>query len=783
MEFSEKFIERNIAELSKEYDLKFSANILLSRMMPDLIDGLKAVQRRAIYVMYLKNGGKEPRKVASISGDVFGRVHPHAPTAIEGSIVNMAQEWRNSIPLISPKGNFGNKSGSVAGASRYIQASLSDYCIACFFEDWKDSVVEMEMAYDEETLMPTFLPAKYPNILLNGCKGIGHMGYSCNLPCYNFRELIEATVQLIINPKSNIVLIPDSPSGADIIQTDFDKLSNSGRGSYMQRCVYDIDDVNNVIKITALPDGFSSKDITEKIADIKEKNGLPELTGMEDFSGKDVDIHLHIRSDINPYKFIKKLISEVAGLQQTYPITITVTYNYRYYDWSIKQLLLEWIKWRKQQKRVSISNKRSSLTAEQRVNDIKLFIMNKDNLEETINIFRNSHNRTEIEEKLIKRYHNTPIRLDSLQARALSNMRMIELTIDAYNEYKKKAEELEKQLKEIDDILHSEKGIDKVIIAELRDGIKRFGKPRRSNVVPYKISTATDVEGYCIIQLASDGTCIRKTATNAEEEPIPNDSNGFAVVVDNDSSFIIIDDSGNHTFIKVKELPVDTEVPVYRYTKRVLNGNIVAMLPVDIDSDLCCTLVSKRGIMKRIRIAEFGPSKRPVMALEEGDKIVRGIVMKEKSPKDLLVYTKDGYGQRLENSSIKITSPNAKGVVGFKVGSEDEVIGLFAISPEQNDYIVYVTARGKMRLNLLEYLPVRNNKHDSCVQLITLSDRDKLVAVVGCNKLDKIQVFYDDNDSEIVELEHMKEETMGAEPKKVVNKNMVSARITKVKLV
>lgn len=783
MELSEKFIDKNIAELAKDYELIFSSNILLQRMMCDLVDGLKPVQRRALYIMYTKNNGKDFRKVASISGDTFGKVHPHSPTAIDSAIVNIAQDWRNSIPLIDIEGNKGDVSGSVAGASRYIKAKLSDYCYACFFEDWKDSIVDMEMGYDEETMMPTFLPAKYPNVLLNGCKGIGHMGFACNLPCFNFREVTEAAVQLILNPKANIVLIPDSPTGADIIQTDFNKLCNSGRGSYMQRCTYEINDVKNTIRITALPEGITSKMITERIADIKEKNGFPELIDMEDFSGTDINIVLSIRSDINPYKYVKKLISDVAGLQQSYPVTITVTYDYNYYDWSIKQLLIEWIKWRREQVHIVISNKRSTLTAEQRVNDIKLFIMNKDNLEETIRIFRDSHNRDEIEEKLIKRYHNTPIRLDSLQARALSNMRMIELTIDAYNGYKEKAEELDRKLNEIDEIFHTENGIDKVIIAQLRDGIKRFGKPRKSNVVPYKISTARDVEGYCIIQLASDGTVIRRTATNAEEEPIPTDSNGFAVVVDNDSSFIIIDDTGAHTFIKVKELPVDTEVPVYRYTKKVLSGNIVAMLPVDIDSDLCCTLVSKRGIMKRIRISDFGTSKRPVMSLEEGDKIVRGIVMKEKSQKDLLIYTKDGYGQRLENSSIKITSPVARGTVGFKVGADDEVIGLFAISPEQNSYIVYVTTRGKMRLNLLEYLPVRNNKNDSMVQLITLPDRDKLIAVVGCNKLDKIQVFYDDNDSEIVEVEHMPEETMSAEPKKAVKKNMVSARITKVKLV
>lgn len=783
MEFSEKFIERNIGELAKELDLLFSVNVNLARMGSDLIDGLKVVQRRAIYSMFTVDGGKKYQKVATVSGDTMGHYHPHGDAAISQSIVNMAQPWHNIIPLVDISGNCGDISGSPAGADRYIKAKLSDYAIACFFEDWKESVVDMEVAFDEESMLPKYLPSKYPNVLLNGCKGIGHMGVSCNIPSYNFREVCEATIQLMSNPKANIVLIPDSPTGADIIQTDFGKLTNSPRGSYIQRCTYEIDDATNSIMITSLPDNITSNMIRERIADIKEKGGFRELVDMNDYSGLEVKLQLIVRSDVNPYKFIKKLISEVGGLQQTYPVTITVTYELKSYDWTVKEVLLEWIKWRREQKHVSISNKRATLTAEQRINDIKLFIMNKDNLDETVKIFRTSHNRAEIEERLIKRYHNTEIRLDSLQARALSNMRMVELTIDSYNSYKEKAEELKNKLDEIEEILHTKNGVDKVIIAELRDGMKRFGTDRRSNVVPYNISTANVVEGFCIIQLSSDGTVIRKKATNAEEEPIPTDSNGFACVVDNDSSFILISDNGSHTFVRVNDIPVDTEFPVFRFTKKVLSGNIIAMLPVDMESNLCCTLISKKGTIKRFKISELGPSKKPVMQLDDGDKIVRGIVLNEKSQKELLVYTKNGLGQRLDNNSIRLTAPSSKGVNGFKINSDDEIIGVYAISPEQNQYLLYATARGKMRLNLLEYLPRRDSKHDQMVQLINLPDRDKLVAVVGCNKLDKLQIFYDDNENEIIDIQNMKEETMGAEPKKVVKHNMMSTKIAKVKLI
>lgn len=780
MEFSEKFIDKNIAELCENYDKIKGANTNLARIMVDLIDGLKPVQRRALYVMYLKDQGKTFRKLATISGDVFGRVHPHSPTAIEDAIVGIEQPWQNSIPLIEGEGNFGSISGDVAGASRYIKARLSEYSRACFFDDWKDSVVDMDQAYDEETMEPRYLPAKYPNVLLNGCLGIGY-GLGTNIPCYNFKELVEATIVLMVNPKADIILIPDSPTGADIIDTNFLKLCEQG-GVYTQRCTYRIDDNKNEIIIDALPYQVSANSIREKIADIKEKNGLPELLAMSDMSGKTIDIHLHIRDDVNPYKFMRKLIKEVAGLERTYPVNITITDNYQNFDWSVKRVLLEWIQWRREQKRVVVGHKRTTLMAEQRTNDVKIFLMNEKNLEDTVGIFRSRRNREEIEKALVEKYRNSEIRMDSLQARTLSNLRMIDLSIDAYQNCLKRREEIARELETVEQTLEAKDGIDKLIIAELRDGIKRFGVPRRSNIVPYKISVTSDVEGACIVQLSSDGDVVRTQASNVNEEPVPLDSDGFAVRVENDASFILIDNQGYHTFVRVRDIPLDSKVPVHRYAKKKIGSKIVAMLPCEIDSDLCCTLVSKKGVLKRIRISDMAPSKKPCIDISSKDEIVRGIVTGVRSQKDILVYTRNGMGQRFDPNGIRITSPSAKGGNGFKLSKDDEIIGCYAINPAENQYILYVTSKGKMRLNLIEYLPARDSKHDAMVRLISLNDRDKLIAVLGCNKLDTVQVFFDDGTDEIVDIKNIPESTMSAEPKKLTQKNAVSSNIVKAKL-
>lgn len=777
----EKFIDKNIALLCKEFDMIRGQNVNISRISPGLIDGVKPVARRLLYVMYLKDQGKKYRKVAAITGDTMARLHHHGQGSIKDALVGLEQWWNNNLPLIDGAGsNYGTPAGDEAGADRYILARLSEYALDCFFSEWKESTVDMRLGADEETMEPLYLPAKYPNVLFNGTLGIGY-GLASNVAAYNFKEACEATIALIQNKNAPIILIPDSPTGCDVIQSDFKHATESSRASYAMRCKYHVDDELNQIVITAMPYQVSSNSIVEKIADIKERNaGLSELKNMEDLSGKKIDLHLYLKDDVNPYKFMKKLISSVGGLEKTYPINVTVENEYQTFDWSIRDVILQWIRYRREQKRIVVIHRHTSLLAEQRTNDVKIFLLQEENFDKTLAIFKNSKNKQDIEQNLIKEYRNTEIQMDSLQAKTLSEMRMYQLSKEEYEKCLKRREELFIEIKDVEDILNTEKGIDKLIIAELREGIKKYGVPRKSNVVPYKISIDTEVEGSCILQLSSDGMILRKIATNVDEEPVPTDSNGFAVKVDNDSSFILIDENGLFSFIKARELPVDKEVPVNRFLKQAL-GTIVAMLPFDFDSSLCCTLISKDGMLKKMRIRDITPSKRPCIDITKEDRLIKGIVTKEKSDRDILIYTDNGMGQRLDPNNLRITSTLAKGNPGFKLFN-DGIVGCYAINPKENQYVLYVTAKGKMRLNEIEYLPMRDSKHDKMVRLIELPDRDHLVSVIGCNRLDKVQVFYQDGETETVDVSKLPIETMGSEPRKVTERNAVSNTIVKVKL-
>ena len=582
------------------------------------------------------------------------------------------------------------------------------------------------------------------------------------------------------DPNAAFLLIPDSPTGCDIVAGNFPKMCEGGTGAYTMRCKYEIDSDQNIVIIKALPYQVTVNTIRERIADIKEKNGLAELINMQDYSGKEVDLHLHVRHDVNPYKFIKKLIEQIGGLEKSYPVNITVTDDYRSYDWSIRQLLLEWIKYRREQKRVVVNHSRTTILGEQRTNDVKIFIMQGNNLDETVKIFRTSRNRSEIEQRLIEKYKDTSIKMDSLQARTLSDMRMVELTVESYEKCLNRRDELEKELERVNTILSNPSGIDDVITEELRDGVKRFGTERKSSVVPYKISIETEIEGYCILQLSADGNVMRRMCSNVDEEPVPNDINGFAVKVENESSFVAIDEDGYFAFIRAKDLPIDSEVPLNRFIRDNL-GKVVALIPFDIDNDYHCTLISKHGILKKFAINEMKPSKKPCIELTKDDKLIKGITSRKITSRDILVYTDQGYGQRLDPNMIRVTSYQAKGIRGFKLPKNDEIIGCYLVDPRKQ-YLLYVTTRGKARINRTEFLPVREDKHEEMVRLIGLGDRDSLVAIIGVQRTDKLQVFYQDGQDETVDISKISEGTMSSAPEKITKVSSISSRIVKVKI-
>ena len=463
----------------------------------------------------------------------------------------------------------------------------------------------------------------------------------------------------------------------------------------------------------------------------------------------------------------------VAGLEKSFSVNMSVTNDFMSFDLSVKEILLQWIKYRCDQKRVVISNKRTNLLYEQRINDIKLFIMNKNNLEKTIAIFKNGLNRKSIEKTLIETYKNSVIKMDSLQAQALSEMKMYELSKEYYQKYLNKKEELIKEIDKVEKILNEENGITNIIITELTEGAKKFGSPRKSNVVDEEIKSTVDIDSYCILQI-SDGVVNRTAVTNVDEEPIPNDPNGFAIKAEDHSQFIVIDENGLYSFIKVNEIPLGIDVPLVHFLHQKLS-KIIAIISTE-DLSKSCLLVTKMGYIKALSLDSFAPSRtKPCIKLRDKDKLIKGILLNQNSDKDLIIYTKEGFGQRFNFK----TSSKFSGQPLIILNKDDEVCGCFIINGKEKDLLLYITSRGKVRLNLSKYLPQRGSIKEEKVNLIPLSSSDSLVAIIACNNFDSFKIFFDDFSCRELKVSDLKPTTMSSEPEQIFPKGK---KIVKIKL-
>ncbi|NNV04694.1 DNA gyrase subunit A, partial [Brevibacillus sp. MCWH] len=275
-------IVENIGDLCTQYMQIFGANTNLMRHIPTLIDGLKPGERRILYALYNDLGSRPNGKMTKssrITGETVGKYHPHGDIPVYQTLVKMAQSWNNNLVLIDGQGNFGSPKGDPAAASRYTEARISYYAYKCFFEDFDLKLVSTKKNYLGDLEEPEYLPARYPNVLINNTFGIGY-GLSTGLPTYNAKEVLELTLKLLEDPEyENVVLIPDSPTGAHIVdEGQFEEISKTGKGKFKMRGEIEVDLDRNELIIRSLPLYVNSNDVKDDIIKLYKDGKLRGIT-------------------------------------------------------------------------------------------------------------------------------------------------------------------------------------------------------------------------------------------------------------------------------------------------------------------------------------------------------------------------------------------------------------------------------------------------------------------------------------------------------------------------
>lgn len=735
-----EILEFDIAEASEEYAKVFGANKNLYRTTPSMIDGLKPVQRRVLYGLSTnENKGKKFRKASRVAGDVMGRFHPHGDASISEVIGNMAQNWNWNVLMLCPQGNFGSIRGDDVGAGRYIETKLSAFSHKCFFTDIDKCNVPMRLTYTGEEYEPDYLPAMYPTVLINPqLSSIGY-GLASNIPPFNFNEVIKATIKLMENPNANIQLIPDSPTGCDIVDEGiFKDINRYGIGKFTLKSGYDIDYMNNIIDITSLPLQVTSEMVIHKISDLRNKGKFDEIEDInDDTNNSTVSMHIILYKNADPDKVLKKLMDKDTGLRKTYPCEIRVIDDFQSVVYGPKDLLLNWIEYRKDCVRSIYNEKIITAMSDYHMNEVLILITESENLKKTQDMIFKSKNKDEAKKKLIKEY-----KITTMQADTVAKMGMFDFTEDRRNEYRQKKIELTKSITEYENILDSDDAIDNVIKEQLLEGVKLFGRNRISKIIKDNKSEVKVANTMHLVGVSKDGY-IKKISFDNQTSigSVGKVSSIMAININNRDNLLVFDGSGMISRISVDALPDmnydDIGVEISRYFK--VNGGVVGIIrESDIKDhyDSSIVLVTEKGFGKKTSISEFKKIKDSTIAiaLDDEDHLVAAIPSLDTD--DFIVYTNFGDGIRLSTKDFKLYKKTAKGLSLISLKQNEKVVGIDLLYDGMKS-LLYITSSGRLKRTDIKYFPVMKRK-DEAISLIALENGETLLGVRGVLNKDKL---------------------------------------------
>jgi DNA gyrase subunit A len=762
--------ERNVADISEEWLLIFGANVNIARMSPNMIDGLKPVARRALYALHTNpNHGLVFRKVARASADTIA-FHPHGDTSVSDTIYNMGSSWAQNIMYVDPQGNFGNVRGDAPAHPRYPEVRLSRAANWIFFSDLKDSNVPMRPTYDGDSVEPDYLPARIPTILCNPqFSGIG-IGLATNIPPFNPTEVCKATIKLIKDPKAKILLIPDSPTGCDIVDTgNFEALNEFGDDvTLTMQATYEIDYIENVITVTSLPLQISVEQVIKAVVDArKAKNGdLDGLIDIHDNTAEDrVELKFLLKKDENPDEFVEKLMKKRTNLKKSYAVEIRCIEDLQSKVFGTKAILLEWIEYRRECVRAIYNKKLMDALSEHHMNEVFLFVFNGENISKTIKIAKSARNREDMEKNFMKEYGIT-----SLQAKTLAAMRTYQYSKDAYAGYKERKKELEANIKEFTEILEDDTAVDEVIIGQLEEAIKLFCGPRRSQVIKAGKVKEKIPNTKHLIGISKDGYIKKLDITGSPSiGTVGKTSQVIVTVISNRDNLLIFDSSGRISRVGVSSIPVmdkdDPGIELSRYFKAT--GEPIAIINEHdmMESTEDIILVTANGIGKRVKMSEFAKIKdfKESITLNDGDSLVAAIPAGDE---EFIIYTNFGDGIRLKAGDIKRQSKDAKGLSLITLRANEKVVGIDFLE-KGCDKLLYITSAGRMKMTEGKLLPLMNRR-DEPLSLIGLDVNEYLVGVSFVSKKDTVKVYRRKSEPVEVKLKDVPVTTRVAKAEKMV---------------
>ena len=736
-------MEDNIFDKVHEVDLKktmeesyidYAMSVIASRALPDVRDGLKPVQRRVLFSMIeLNNGPDKPhRKCARIVGDTMGKYHPHGDSSIYGALVNMAQEWSTRYPLVDGHGNFGSVDGDGAAAMRYTEARLSKISME-MLADINKNTVDFSPNFDETEKEPTVLPARYPNLLVNGTSGIA-VGMATNIPPHNLKEIIAAVVKIIDNIVEEnrdteieeilkIVKGPDFPTGATILGTrGIEEAYRTGRGKIRVRAVTNIETLPNgksQIIVTELPYLVNKARLIEKIADLVQEKKIDGITALNDHSSREgMRICIELRRDVNANVLLNKLYKHTQ-LQDTFGVIMLALVNNQPKVMNLMEILKHYLA--HQEDVVTRRTQYDLNKARERAHILEGLLKALDNIDEVIRIIRGSENTQVAKARLMERFT-----LSDAQAQAIVDMRLRTLTGLEREKLEAEYKELMDRIRRLEAILADRNLLLRVIREEILAISEKYGDERKTAIGfdEFDISMEDMIPNEnTVITMTKLGYIKRMTVDNFRSQnrggkgikgmqTIEDDYIDELLMTTTHHYLMFFTNMGKVYRLKAYEIPeagrTARGTAIINLLQLQAGEKITAVLSLkDYSQGQYLFMATKSGIVKKTPIQDYANVRKTGLAaisLKDDDELIE--VKFTDNKKDIILVTKYGQCIRFKDTDVRSTGRVSMGVRGINLSDGDEIIGMQLCS--QGDYLLIASEKGMGKRTSMSEFSVQN---------------------------------------------------------------------------
>ncbi|GEK91605.1 DNA topoisomerase IV subunit A [Alkalibacterium kapii] len=774
----EEIQELTLEEVMGDRFGRYSKYIIQERALPDIRDGLKPVQRRILYAMYSDSNTHDKgfRKSAKTVGNVIGNYHPHGDSSVYEAMVRMSQDWKMKTPLVTMHGNNGSMDGDPPAAMRYTEARLSKIANE-LLKDIDKETVEFVLNFDDTTNEPTVLPARFPNLLVNGATGIS-AGYATDIPSHNLGEVIDACIYLIQHPNASLSKLmdfikgPDFPTGG-IIQgiKGLKSAYETGKGKIAVRSKTEIEKIRGgkeQIVITEIPYEVNKATMVRKIDEIrinKKIDGIADVRDESDRSGLRIVVELKKET---PAQGILTYLFKNTDLQVSYNLNMIAISDRRPQQVGLKKILTAYI-----------SHKKDIITKRTR------FLLNKDKkrehiveglikaisiLDDVIRTIRGSKNKSDAKNNIIDAYDFTP-----MQAEAIVNLQLYRLTNTDITQLEKEANELAGRISDYNNILTDEKALESVMKKELRD-VKKENAIERQTVIEEKIEElkvekeVLVTEEDVVVSVTKQGylkrTSLRSYGASKPEEIALRDGDHsiFTEKISTLDHIVLFTSKGN-----VINRPVH-ELPEIRW--KDLGEHISQTISVDPDEKIIgvyglkefseqrkFVFITKNGYIKQTPVSEFAPKRtyrsRSATAVKlktDTDELLSVYAIEDEMLYDVFLVTQLGFGLRYALAEVSTVGATASGVKSINLKKEDQVAGGIVFDPSKGaKSVLMVTHRGSVkRMNVSDFDVISRAKRGLLVLRELKNKPHHMSLIIDVKALDESWTIVTDKGKEFI---------------------------------